>query len=87
MGPRASRHSHRWLAIILTAALLITMFMGVGPGLRLVNPSPDRPGSAFTVFGLPTIYAWGLLWYLAQLLIIVVASVTLWRTEGDEKDD
>ena len=76
--------SRKTLGIILTVVLLVTMFMGVGPGLRLINPDPQRPGSAFSLFGLPTVYAWGLLWYAVQLIIILVACFTVWRTDGDE---
>ena len=72
------------LAIILTVLMFVTMFMGTGPGLRLINPDPARPETAFSVFGLPTVYAWGLLWYAVQVVIVLVACFTLWRPEGGE---
>ena len=84
MTSSPSRHSRRGLGILLTVLLLVTMLMGVGPGLRLINPESTRPDSAFSVFGLPTVYAWGLLWYAVQLAILLVACFTVWRTDGDD---
>jgi hypothetical protein len=58
------------------------MVMGSGPGLRLVNPDPGDAATAFTLWGLPKLYAWGLLWYGAQLAVILVAYFKLWRSES-----
>ncbi|HUV39929.1 MAG TPA: hypothetical protein VMY39_09965 [Planctomycetota bacterium] len=84
MTSSTRKRPRRRLGIVLTVLLLVTMFMGVGPGLRLINPDPTRPGSAFSVFGLPTVYAWGLLWYVVQLAVILIACFTLWRTDGED---
>jgi len=72
------------LAAFLTVAMIVTMVMGVGPGLELINP--DKPGeSAFGLWGLPKVYLWGLLWYAVQLVLVIIACCTLWRT-GDESE-
>ena len=70
----------RHLAVLLSCLFLLTMVMGAGPGLHLVNPDPGDPAAAFTVGGLPTLYAWGLVWYGAQLAVILVAYFKLWRS-------
>jgi len=80
----SEKRSRKRLGIVLTMALFAAMVMGTGPGLLLVNPEAARPETAFTVFGLPTVYAWGLLWYAVQLVIILTACFTLWRTDGDD---
>ena len=55
------------------------MIMGPGPGLRLINPDPSDPDAVYTFLGIPTVYAWGLFWYLIQLVAILVAYRRLWR--------
>ena len=60
------------LATTLFVLFCVTMLMGVGPGVLLVN----RPG---TFLGIPLLYAWGLLWYGVQVGIVVTAYVFLWR--------
>jgi hypothetical protein len=47
----------------------------------LVNPDPTDPGASFTTFGLPTIYVWGLLWYVVQFSVILVAYFRYWKTD------
>jgi len=54
------------------------MVMGTGPGILLVN----RPNS---ILGIPLVYAWGILWYLVQVIVGLVAYFTLWR--NDEQSD
>ena len=69
----------RKLGALLTCLFLLAMVMGSGPGLRLVNPDPGDAATAFTLWGLPKLYVWGLLWYAAQLAVIVVAYFKVWR--------
>lgn len=65
----------KWLA----AVFMMVMILGPGPGLRLVNPDPaGTDKDAFFVGGLPIIYAWGLLWFAVQILIILVAYKKIW---------
>ncbi len=59
------------------------MFMGPGPGLRLVNPEPNAPREALLFLGLPVIYAWGLFWYGVQAVVVITASITLWRSDEE----
>ena len=72
----------RKLATVLTVLFLFSMFMGSGPGLRLINPDPADPQAVFTVLGLPTIYVWGLLWYAVQLTVILTAYFKLWKRDA-----
>lgn len=69
---------------VLIGLFLLAVFMGAGPGLRLINPDPDDPSATFTVLGLPTVYAWGLLWYVVQLAVIVVAYRRYWIADDDD---
>ena len=66
-------------AVIIT--FVLAMFMGPGPGLRLVNPDASDPGAMFTFAGIPIVYAWGLFWYFVQLIAIIVAYRKLWIEE------
>ncbi len=75
--------SKRRLGWVLTGLFVLALVMGPGPGLYLVNPDPSDPGTPRTIFGLPIIYAWGLLWFAVQASVLVVAYFTVWR--GDEE--
>ncbi len=72
------------LGTILSLLFLAAMFMGSGPGLRLINPNPEDPNALFTVWGLPKIYVWGLLWYAVQLTVILVAYFKIWAADTPE---
>lgn len=52
------------------------MLLGPGPGMLLIN----QP-RAF--LGIPQLYAWGLLWYAVEVLIVVAAYVWVWPRESD----
>ena len=80
------RKTVRPLSILLTGLFLLAMFMGSGPGLRLINPDPNVVYAAFTTWGLPTIYLWGLCWYAVQITVILVAYFKLWDGEGGDHD-
>ena len=56
----------------LPALFLLALFMGAGPGVYLINDGG-------TCFGMPTIYAWGLLWYGVEAICVVLAFLYLWR--------
>lgn len=66
------------LSIGLSLAMVFAMLMGPGPGLRLVNPDITDPSAEYIVFGIPIIYAWGIFWFLVQLVIVVIAYRTIW---------
>ncbi len=56
----------------LFALFALSMVMGTGPGVLLVNrPQP--------LLGLPALCTWGLFWYLVQAGVVVVAYRWLWR--------
>lgn len=67
------------LAWILFAIFALSMVMGTGPGILLVN-KPD------SIFGIPLVYAWGILWYVVQVAVGLVAYFTLWR-KSDQSDE
>ncbi|MDA0334599.1 MAG: hypothetical protein O2782_05495 [bacterium] len=68
---------------LLIGLFLLAIVMGAGPGIHLVNPDAADPAATFTTFGLPTIYVWGLLWYVVQLGVILVAYFRFWTTKDD----
>ena len=62
------------LGWILAIVFGIALLMGPGPGLELVN----RPQA---ILGVPAIYAWGLLWYVVEVGVVVVAYFFLWSRD------
>ena len=74
------------LEIILCLLFLGAMFMGTGPGLRIINPDPEDPKAIFSIWNLPKIYIWGLFWYIIQLILILVAYFKIW-TSNNRCDD
>ena len=62
------------LGRVLTVVFVLALLMGPGPGLMLAN----RPS---TVFGIPWLYFWGLLWYVVEVVVVVVAFCCVWPTE------
>ncbi len=73
------------LSKILTAVFVFATFMGPGPGLYLVNPSPGDPSPA-TFLGMPVLFAWAVFWFFVQAGIVLVAYRKLW-TNGDDLDE
>ena len=63
---------------------MAVLFLGAGPGLLLINPDINDPAATYTFLGLPTVYAWGLLCYAAEVVIVVTAYLKVWR--DDEED-
>lgn len=73
-----TRRGHKRVSIALFALFVVSMVMGTGPGVLLVN-RPD------TIGGVPLVYAWGILWYLVQVGIALVAYFVIWRS-GDDRE-
>jgi len=70
--------SRRTLGAVLTAVFALALIMGPGPGVMLVNtPKP--------ILVLPAIYLWGLLWYVVEVVVVVLAYKLVW-TDGDESN-
>ena len=67
----------------LVFLFLFAVFMGAGPGLRLINPDPLDPNATFIAFGVPVIYLWGLCWYAVQLAVILYAYLYYWQDKDD----
>ncbi|MFW6124550.1 MAG: hypothetical protein ACOC46_00260 [Pirellulales bacterium] len=66
----------RALGVVLAGLFALTMIMGTGPGVALVN----RP---VIVLGLPLVYVWGVAWYAVQVAVIAMAYWTVWRDEEE----
>ena len=65
------------LSKILAAIFVFATFMGSGPGLYLVNPSPEDISPA-TFLGMPILFAWAVFWFFAQAGVVWVAYCKLW---------
>ena len=68
------------LGLILTWVFVVALVMGPGPGLVLAN----RPT---TIFGIPALYFWGLLWYVVEVSVVVIAFFCVWPKEDLAADD
>ncbi|MEW4486665.1 hypothetical protein AB1L42_01205 [Thalassoglobus sp. JC818] len=81
VGEEQSATKIAWskLPIILAAIFSLSVIMGTGPGILLVN----RPES---ILGIPLVYAWGILWYFVQVFVVIVASWTVWRSKKIAED-
>lgn len=75
---------HR-LTILLSAIFVFALVMGAGPGVYLVNPHPGAPRAAYTLCGMPVIYAWAVFWFAVQAATVVAASVLLWNTDEPQR--
>ena len=73
------------LSKILALIFLFALIMGPGPGLYLVNPSPDNPSST-TFRGMPVLFAWSSFWFFVQAGVVLVAYRKLW-TNGNDLDE
>ena len=68
---RAKRHKlGLWLSIVFALALIL----GPGPGILLVN----TPSS---ILGLPAVYAWGLLWYVVEVGVVIAFYKCVWGND------
>ena len=76
-------HREPRLGLVLLGIFLLAMFMGPGPGVRLINPDPSDPSATFTLAGVPVVYAWSLFWYAVQSTVVLVAFFTVWSREGN----
>ena len=73
--PRMHAQTKRRTGWILAIAFIVALLMGPGPGMLLVN----RPTA---ICGIPALYAWGLLWYAVEVVIVVLAYFLVWGDEG-----
>lgn len=68
---------HARLSATLAFVFALSMVLGTGPGVLLVN----RPE---TIAGIPLVYAWGILWYVVQVAVVLIAYFTIWDASADE---
>lgn len=68
------------LSKILAAIFIFAVIMGPGPGLYLVNPSPEDATTA-TFLGMPVLFAWAVFWFLVQAGVVLVAYCKLWTKQ------
>ena len=72
------------LGKILAIAFVVVLFLGAGPGLLLINPDINDPEATYMFWGLPKVYAWGLLCYAAEVVIVVTAYCKVWRDDQED---
>ena len=70
------------LSKILTAIFVFAAIMGPGPGLYLINPSPEDTTTA-TFLGMPVLFAWAVFWFFVQAGVVLVAYCKLWTKQND----
>jgi hypothetical protein len=68
--------ARRTIGRVLALIFALSMIMGTGPGVLIVN----RPE---TFMGLPLVYTWGILWYLVLVAVALVAYFALWRSDDE----
>lgn len=81
-GSDPNSSSRRRWSVALIIAFLFVMVMGPGPGVLLVNPG-EGDATPGTILGMPAVYAWALIWFAAQVIIVVLAYLKVWRHDGD----
>lgn len=74
-APRAERKRRR-LGVLLALVFAAALLLGPGPGILLVNT--PRP-----ILGLPAVYAWGLLWYVVEVGVVIAAYRYVWTEDPD----
>lgn len=72
------------LSKVLAGLFVFATFMGSGPGMYLVNPSPED-SAPLTLLGMPALYAWAVFWFFVQAAVVVTAYRKLWTQ--DEEDE
>jgi len=80
-----SETGNKGLSIILTLVFILAMVMGPGPGVYLINPGPEHEGPAPPLIGLPIVYAWAVLWFGVQAVVLVTAYFTVWADQEEEE--
>lgn len=63
--------SSKTLGIVLTVVFVVALILGPGPGMYLAN-------RAEPLFGLPALYVWGLLWYVVEVTVVILAFLLVW---------
>jgi hypothetical protein len=69
--------NRKGLTITLVVVFVLSMVLGTGPGVLLVN-RPEAIG------GVPLVYAWGTLWYVVQVVVVLIAYFTIWKSSREQ---
>lgn len=72
---RSSKNTLSW---VLGIVFVVSLLMGPGPGVLLVNRLE-------TILGLPAIYAWGLLWFGVMVGVVITCYFTVWSDDDSEE--
>jgi uncharacterized membrane protein len=75
---QARKLKRRKLGVVLASIFALTLIMGPGPGLYLVNPSPQDPDALSSICNVPVVYIWTAFWASVQAGVVVVAYFKLW---------
>ncbi len=78
-GKQTSEGAIRKREWIFVSALIVSMVIATGPGVLLVN----RPE---TVLGFPSIYVWGVVWYLVIAGLAVATDRLVWSKDCGSED-
>ena len=71
--------------LVLSILFVLTIVMGAGPGVYLVNPDPADPEAVRFFMGMPVVYVWSVGWFLVEAAVVVIAYFTIWSKEGDSE--
>lgn len=82
--PEPRRRKTIRLGTVLVVLFVVALVMGPGPGLYLINPNPSDPTALRTFLGMPIVYAWGLLWFIVLVGIIIIAYFKVWVKDEPE---
>ena len=79
-----AQSKRKTLGVILTITFIITVVVGLGIGLALINPDASDPNATFIIFGMPIIYVWSVFWFFVQAAVVIIAYCCLWGKDSDE---
>ncbi len=72
-----AERKRRRLGRLLAGVFILALVMGPGPGIYLVNPSPDA-AAPWTVWGIPVLYVWAVSWFFVMAATVVLAYRKVW---------
>jgi len=76
------KSNRRRMGVVLSGLFILTLIMGAGPGLYLINPDPGNPQAVTSLWHVPVVYLWVVFWFLGQAAVVITAYVKLWDDGG-----